>query len=272
MEIFDAGTKAWSGLPPRGMEYWERLDEVIQREPLEARDIFFHAMLRPLGLEKEQTLQAGRAPDEDSDRRCLGRRGDGKNQLRRPTLRRQPANTDPTHIGTSARCSWTPTIRARSGTCSTNVRPGFYEAGRRRRAGDGASVPGLSSAYLGAYKDKVWPMARWRRFVSPARATQRAHQAVLVGHALRCRHSRALILNEQKVADRSSRMWIYARARTARSTYIVDPKAPAGFKGANWIPTGAGRNWFSVLPRYQPTGASLDRSGRCRISEAAAIT
>jgi hypothetical protein len=34
------------------MEYWERLDEVIQREPIEPRDIFFHAMLRPLGLEK----------------------------------------------------------------------------------------------------------------------------------------------------------------------------------------------------------------------------
>src|ERR1700757_5335478 len=52
MEILDAGTNAWSGVPPRGMEYWERLDDVIQREPIEPRDIFFHAMLRPLGLEK----------------------------------------------------------------------------------------------------------------------------------------------------------------------------------------------------------------------------
>ena len=34
------------------MEYWQRLDDVIQREPVEARDVFFHAMLRPLGLEK----------------------------------------------------------------------------------------------------------------------------------------------------------------------------------------------------------------------------
>jgi hypothetical protein len=39
-EIFDAGTNAWSGLPPRGLEYWERLDDVIQREPIEPRDIF----------------------------------------------------------------------------------------------------------------------------------------------------------------------------------------------------------------------------------------
>src|SRR6201993_281576 len=48
MEILDSRTRNWSGRPPAGMEYWERLDDVIQREPIESRDIFFHAMLRPL--------------------------------------------------------------------------------------------------------------------------------------------------------------------------------------------------------------------------------
>ena len=52
VDILDAGTKAWSGLPPRGMEYWQRVNDVIQTEPVEPRDVFFHAMLRPLGLEK----------------------------------------------------------------------------------------------------------------------------------------------------------------------------------------------------------------------------
>jgi hypothetical protein len=56
-EILDVGTKAWSGLPPRGMEYWERLDDVIQREPVEPHDIFFQAMLRPLGLEKGEPFK-----------------------------------------------------------------------------------------------------------------------------------------------------------------------------------------------------------------------
>jgi hypothetical protein len=57
-EILDVGTKTWSGLPPRGMEYWQRLDDVIQREPVEPHDIFFQAMLRPLGLGKGQAVQA----------------------------------------------------------------------------------------------------------------------------------------------------------------------------------------------------------------------
>jgi hypothetical protein len=37
---------------PRGLEYWKLLAEVFDREPVEVRDMFFHAMLRPLGLEK----------------------------------------------------------------------------------------------------------------------------------------------------------------------------------------------------------------------------
>ena len=52
MDVLDVGTRAWSGVPPRAMEYWQRVDDVIQREPIEPRDVFFHAMLRPLGLEK----------------------------------------------------------------------------------------------------------------------------------------------------------------------------------------------------------------------------
>jgi hypothetical protein len=34
------------------MAYWERLNEIIQREPVDERDRFFVAMLRPLGIEK----------------------------------------------------------------------------------------------------------------------------------------------------------------------------------------------------------------------------
>jgi hypothetical protein len=44
--------KKWSAMPPRGMEYWQRLNDVIQREPIDERDRFFHAMLKPLGIQK----------------------------------------------------------------------------------------------------------------------------------------------------------------------------------------------------------------------------
>jgi hypothetical protein len=39
-------------LPPLGMGYWERLSAVINNNPVQARDLFFMAMLKPLGIEK----------------------------------------------------------------------------------------------------------------------------------------------------------------------------------------------------------------------------
>src|SRR4030095_3232493 len=44
--------KKWPGIQERGLGYWKRLDEVVQREPVEERDRFFHEMLKPLGIEK----------------------------------------------------------------------------------------------------------------------------------------------------------------------------------------------------------------------------
>jgi hypothetical protein len=46
------------------MEYWERLAAVMQREPVEDRDRFFMAMLKPLGIEKGQPFK----PDERQKR------------------------------------------------------------------------------------------------------------------------------------------------------------------------------------------------------------
>jgi hypothetical protein len=38
--------------PPTGMEYWERLSGFINNNPVQARDLFYMAMLKPLGIEK----------------------------------------------------------------------------------------------------------------------------------------------------------------------------------------------------------------------------
>src|SRR6185369_6116347 len=149
--ILDAGTKAWSGLPPRGMAYWERLDDVVQNEPIEARDLFFHAMLRPLGLEKGKPFEPdarqtkiltdaalvgeAMAKANSADRRFANGRF-------RPgahwdfALRLDADDPDAFWNRLDERASW------------------FYEA-----VGAGAAMapkrPGPSSAYLSAYKDKA---------------------------------------------------------------------------------------------------------------------
>ena len=52
--------RRWNGDQPRGLEYWERLHDIYQREIVDERDRFFLAMLRQLGIEPGKPF----VPDE----------------------------------------------------------------------------------------------------------------------------------------------------------------------------------------------------------------
>lgn len=252
-EILDAGTRTWSGLPPRGMEYWQRLDDVIQREPIEPRDTFFHAMLRPLGLEKGKSFKPdarqtkiltdaalvgeAMAKANSADRRFAGGRF-------RPDAHWDFAlQLDADNPGNfwnllDERASW------------------FYEA-----VGAGAAMapkrPGPNSAYLSAYKDKAGEWldgGRSYRLRVPPNPPIKLFWSVTVYDV----DTRALILSEQKIADRSSRMDLRRNADGSMDIYC-GPTAPAGFE-KNWIPTVPDKNWFAYFRFYQPTEAYFDRS------------
>ena len=54
------GGKPWQVWHPRGLVYWERLADIINREPVHERDRYWMAMLKPLGIEKGKPFN----PDE----------------------------------------------------------------------------------------------------------------------------------------------------------------------------------------------------------------
>jgi hypothetical protein len=253
MEILDTGTKAWSGAPPRGMEYWERLNDVIQREPLEPRDIFFHAMLRPLGLEKGKHFK----PDARQKKILTDAALVGEAMAKANTADRRFAGAK---YRPDAHWDFALQLDADDPGAFWNLiderASWFYEA-----VGAAPSMapkrPGPSSAYLGAYKDKA---GRWLdggtsyRLRVPPNPPIKMFWSVTVYDV----DTRALILNEQKIADRSSRMDLRKNEDGSVDIYC-GPKAPAGFE-KNWIPTVPGKNWFAYFRFYQPTEAYFDRS------------
>jgi hypothetical protein len=253
MEIFDAGTKAWSGLPPRGMDYWQRVNDVIQREPVEPRDIFFHAMLRPLGLEKGKPFK----PDARQAKILGDAALVGEAIAKANTADRRFADVK---YRSDAHWDFALQLDADDPNAFWNLlderASWFYEA-----IGAAPSMapkrPGPSSAYLGAYKDKA---GHWLdggtsyRLRVPPNPPIKLFWSVTIYDA----DTRALILNDHKIADRSSRMDLRKNKDGSVDIYC-GPKAPAGFEH-NWIPTVAGKNWFAYFRFYQPTEAYFDRS------------
>ena len=251
--ILDAGTQAWSGLPPRGLAYWERLNDVIQNEPIEARDVFFHAMLRPLGLEKGKPFK----PDTRQTRILTDAALVGEAMAKANSADRRFANG---RFRPDAHWDFALRLDADDPNAFWNLlderASWFYEA-----VGAGAAMapkrPGPSSAYLSAYKDKAdqWlDGGRSYRLRVPPNAPIKLFWSVTLYDV----DTRALILNEQKIADRSSRMDLRKNDDGSVDIYC-GPVAPAGFE-KNWIPTVPGKNWFAYFRFYNPTEAYFDRS------------
>jgi hypothetical protein len=253
MEVLDAGTKAWSGLPPRGMEYWQRLDDVIQSEPIEPRDIFYHAMLRPLGLEKGKPFK----PDARQTRILTDAALVGEAMAKANTAERRFAGSQ---YRPDAHWDFALQLDADDPDAFWNLlderASWFYEA-----IGAGPDMapkrPGPSSAYLSAYRDSdgQWlDGGRSYRLRVPANPPIKLFWSVTLYDV----DTRALILNQQKIADRSSRMDLRKNA-DGSVDICCGPIAPAGFE-KNWIPTVPSKNWFAYFRFYQPTETYFDRS------------
>jgi hypothetical protein len=245
--------KKWSGMPPRGMEYWQRLNDVIQREPIEERDRFFHAMLKPLGIEKGKPFK----PDTRLTKILTEAALVGEAMARANTFERRFAEM---MYRPDSRWHYALQLDADAPDnfwyLLDERAAWFYEA-----VGAGPDMapkhPGPSSAYLGAYTDKAGDWLdggrSYRLHVSPDAPAKLFWSVTLYDV-----DTRSLLVNEQKIADRSSRMDLKKNADGSVDIYC-GPESPAGFE-ANWIPTVPGRSWFAYFRFYEPTAAYFDKS------------
>jgi hypothetical protein len=239
---------------PRGMAYWERLAEFIHCEPVEDRDRFFVAMLRPLGIEKGRPFR----PDERQARilaeaafagEAMAKANDFHKRFAgtryRPdaaweyVIMADPAQDLENHSQLDERAAW------------------FYEAIFLTQAMI-SQTPGFGQAYLGAYYDKNGrPFDGGRSYALHVPANPPAKQFWSL--TLYDVDTRGLIRNEEQIADLNPRTpGLLTNADGSVDLYFA-PVAPAGLEN-NWIPTVPGRAWFTWFRLYAPLEAYFDKT------------
>jgi hypothetical protein len=245
--------RAWSQVPPRGFAYWERLNDIIQREPVLERDRVMMAMLRPLGFEKGKPFQ----PDERQKKILTDGAVMGE-------LMAQANSFDTREDGARYRpdANWEyvimfdPFQEASTYTQIDQRAKYFYEAVTTTK-GMVTKIPGVGQAYLAAHADADGHWLDGGKAYTlhvPAGVPAKLFWSVTVYDSL----TRVLVDNPQQVADRSSRTDIVKNSDGSVDLYF-GPSAPAGHE-KNWIPTIPGKAWFAYFRFYGPLQPYFDRS------------
>jgi hypothetical protein len=247
--------KPWLAAHPRGITYWERLADVINREPVFERDRFFMAMLAPLGIEKGKPFKPdARQKKILEDATLVGEAMAKANDFFNPRI------ADAHYVDGS---KWefatvSPPDQRREHYDALDGRAAWlYEAVTNDIAMH-AQRTGKGQIYLAAYKDKDGDWldggVNYVLNVPPDAPAETFWSMTVYDVDTRC-----IIRNKQKIADRSSRMDLLENADGSVTIYI-GPDKPAGGRAKNWIPTVTGKAWFPYFRLYSPKKAFLDRT------------
>jgi len=246
--------RKWSQVPPRGLAYWERLADILNREPVAERDRFFMAMLAPLGIEKGKPFK----PDERQKKLLTEATFVGESMA-------MAISFDKRIEGSRYRpdSNWQyvimfdPKQEAQFYSQLDERTDYFYEA-VTTTTGMVSKTPGIGQAYLGTYElaadgSRLDGGKNYRLRVPPNAPAKQFWSVTLYDV-----DTRSFIVTKEQIADRSSRMDLIKNVDGSVDIYM-GPKAPEGFE-KNWIPTVPGRGWFTLFRLYAPTEAYFDKS------------
>ena len=250
--VVSPGGRPWSGTHPVGLAYWERLNAILQIEPVKEEDRLFMAMLKPLGIERgklflptpaqTQALAAGAqigqlmAIANSFDKRfsTAPYRGHWDRAVN-VDLSQQAKD----YSELDERASW------------------FYEAVGLSE-GMTTHTPGAGQAYLSAYRDQNGQWfdggKAYRLRVPPDVPVGQWWSVTLYDIATRC-----FIDTPRDKVDRSSRDALAVNA-DGSIDLVFAPQPPTDSPESNWIPTVPGRAWFTYFRFYAPLAAYFDAS------------
>lgn len=240
-------------IPPRGYEYWERLADIINREPVEARDRFFHAMLKPLGIEKGKPFQ----PDERQKHILTEAAEVGFRMAQVISMAPRTGNV----VGyPGTHWEWVVTLNPNQEAenySQLDERTDYTFEAITVAAGMVKPIVGAGSQYMSAAKDKngAWlDGGKSYRLRVPAQVPAKDFWAVTVYDNM----TRSMIQTDTKKTGVSPHDQLQTNRDGSIDVYF-GPSAPTG-KESNWIKTTPGKGWFAYFRWYGPTEAFFDKS------------
>lgn len=251
-KMFD-GSVPMNTIAPRGFEYWQRLADIINSEPVQERDRFFLAMLKPLGIEKGKPFN----PNE-RQKRILTEAADFGFRMAQTISMAPRTENIVAYPGTH----WEYVLPLNPDQETENYsqldeRTDYTFEAITVAKGMILKVPGVGSQYLSAGKDKS---GNWldggKNYVLhvPANVPAKEFWSVIAYD----NSTRSIIANGVPKTSVSS-----ADKNQVNSDGSIDiyfgPKAPKG-KESNWIKTMPGKGWFTYFRWYGPTEAFFDKS------------
>jgi hypothetical protein len=248
------GGKKWFGGPPRGMDYWKRLHQVLQDEVIDERDRFYMAALANLGIEKGKPFK----PNARQKKILLEGATTGELMAQCNSFAKRFSGSR--HWPDRR---WVYLLEMEDSSQRTANFDQLLERAAYTYEAVGYSnammskTPGLGQAYLAAYTDKsgAWLDGgkNYTLHVPAQPPAKNFWSATVYDSGTRC-----LIDNKQGRGDRGSRDAITVNADGSVNLFF-GPKAPKSGED-NWVQTIPGRPWFLYFRFYGPLEAYFDKS------------
>ena len=253
MAVRAAGDVKWSQMPPRGMDYWESLNKVVQSEPVMERDRLILAQLRFLGIEKGKPFKPDARQTKILEQAAVV--GEAMAKANTTDKRVEPPFWPKTHWKHALVVS---VDQHAPGYDQLDERAAWFYEAIAVSKGMLTQTVGVGQRYIAAYKDRddKWLSGgnTYQLHIPPNPPAKQFWSVTYYDEG-----TRQMAVTPQGRPDISSRKEDLVKNSDGSVDVYFGPKPPAG-RDANWVQTLPDKGWFAYFRFYGPTEAFFDKS------------
>ncbi len=241
--------------PPGGIEYWARLANVIDNNPVQEHDRFFMAMLKPLGIEKGKPFEPDSRQTAILEEAAVLGDAMARNVMYENTQRETDTTAFP-----GTRWEWVILVKPSQETetySQLDERLQYTYGAIYLSPAIGVMKAGPGANYIQTFRDKNgdhFDGAKSYRLHVPANPPVSAFWSLTLYDSA----TRSMVQNPTNDAARSGYDEFKMNDDGSLDLYLAPDMA--GDEESNWIETVPGRGYYMMFRFYSPTAPLFDGS------------